>query len=81
MIKLNEAEEELELERQGKVRAEKCRTELARELEELTEKLEEAGGATSAQVDLNRKREYIFSINKCRSSDFAILWKYIFSIK
>ena len=28
-----------------------------RELEELSERLDEAGGATSAQIDLNKKRE------------------------
>ena len=30
---------------------------MARELEELGERLEEAGGATSAQIELNKKRE------------------------
>ena len=29
----------------------------ARELEELGERLEEAGGATAAQIELNKKRE------------------------
>ena len=29
----------------------------ARELEELSERLEEAGGATAAQIELNKKRE------------------------
>lgn len=28
-----------------------------RELEELSERLDEAGGATAAQIDLNKKRE------------------------
>ena len=37
--------------------AEKQRNELNRELEELGERLDEAGGATAAQVDLNKKRE------------------------
>jgi len=37
--------------------AEKQRADLARELEELGERLEEAGGATSAQIELNKKRE------------------------
>lgn len=39
------------------VQAEKQRSDLARELEELGERLEEAGGATSAQIELNKKRE------------------------
>lgn len=37
--------------------AEQQRANLARELEELGERLEEAGGATSAQIELNKKRE------------------------
>ena len=45
-----EAEEEGESERQAKLRAEKQRSELARELAEMNERLEEAGGATVVQV-------------------------------
>ena len=36
---------------------EKQRAELNRELEDLAERLDEAGGATSAQMELNKKRE------------------------
>ena len=36
---------------------EKQRADLNRELEELGERLDEAGGATAAQIDLNKKRE------------------------
>ena len=36
---------------------EKQRGELNRELEDLAERLDEAGGATSAQIELNKKRE------------------------
>ena len=32
-------------------------SDLSREMEELHERLEEAGGATSAQIELNKKRE------------------------
>ena len=32
-------------------------SDLSRELEELHERLEEAGGATTAQIELNKKRE------------------------
>ena len=39
------------------IQAEKQRAELTRELDELSERLDEAGGATSAQQDLNKKRE------------------------
>lgn len=39
---------------------EKQRSEVARELEELSERLEEAGGATAAQIEMNKKREADF---------------------
>lgn len=39
---------------------EKQRSDLARELEELSERLEEAGGATAAQLEMNKKREAEF---------------------
>jgi chromosome segregation ATPase len=55
--RIEELEEELEAERQGRAKAEKQRAELNRELEELGERLDEAGGATAAQLDLNKKRE------------------------
>merc|ERR1719412_2275200 len=57
-------EEELEAERQARTKAEKQRGGLARELDDLGERVEEAGGATAAQVDLNKKREA--EINKLR---------------
>lgn len=47
----------MESERQARSKVEKQRAEAMRELEELTDRLEEAGGATSAQVELNKKRE------------------------
>merc|ERR1711993_31842 len=55
--RVEELEEELEAERQARAKAEKKRSELARELEQLGERLNEAGGATNAQVELNKKRE------------------------
>jgi len=36
---------------------EKQRVELEREMDELTVKLDEAGGATQAQIEVNKKRE------------------------
>ena len=39
------------------IQVEKQRGELNRELEDLAMRLDEAGGATSAQVELNKKRE------------------------
>merc|ERR1719187_665678 len=50
-------EEELEAERQARCNAEKQKGTLARELDDLTERLDEAGGATNAQMELNKKRE------------------------
>merc|ERR1712107_178138 len=55
--RVEEAEEELEAERQARAKAERQRSDLARELESLGERLNEAGGATHAQVELNKKRE------------------------
>merc|ERR1719338_86483 len=50
-------EEELEAERQARAKAERQRSDLAREMESLGERLNEASGATAAQVELNKKRE------------------------
>merc|ERR1712209_161428 len=55
--RIEEMEEELEAERQGRAKAERQRSDLARELENLGERLNEASGATSAQIELNKKRE------------------------
>merc|ERR1712083_288769 len=55
--RVEESEEELEAERQSRAKAERQRSDLARELESLGERLNEAGGATHAQVELNKKRE------------------------
>jgi myosin heavy chain 6/7 len=55
--RVEEMEEELEAERQARAKAERQRSDLARELEQLGERLNEAGGATSAQIELNKKRE------------------------
>merc|ERR1719225_2362844 len=55
--RVEESEEELKAERQARAKAERQRSDLARELESLGERLNEAGGATHAQVELNKKRE------------------------
>merc|ERR1712136_645158 len=52
--RVEELEEELEAERQDR----------AKELDQLGERLNEAGGATAAQVELNKKRD--FEIGKLR---------------
>ena len=48
--RLEELEEELEIERGSRTKAEKSRQALSRELEELGERLEESGNATATQV-------------------------------
>ncbi|NWZ72379.1 MYSS protein, partial [Acrocephalus arundinaceus] len=53
-------EEEIEAERTSRAKAEKHRADLSRELEEISERLEEAGGATAAQIEMNKKREAEF---------------------
>merc|ERR1711942_361935 len=50
-------EEELEAERQARAQAERQRSDLSREIDQLGLRLDEAGGATVAQVELNKKRE------------------------
>merc|ERR1711890_138108 len=62
--RVEEMEEELEAERQARAKAERQRSDLAREIEQLGERLDEAGGATSAQIELNKKRENV--VNKLR---------------
>ena len=48
--RIAELEEELEAERQARSKVEKQRSSLQNELDELSERLDEAGGATQAQV-------------------------------
>merc|ERR1712042_349644 len=55
--RIEQSEEELEAERQARCNAEKQKGTLARELDDLTERLDEAGGATNAQMEFNKKRE------------------------
>merc|ERR1711892_225170 len=51
------SEEELEAERQARAQAERQRSDLSREIDQLGSRLDEAWGATVAQVELNKKRE------------------------
>ena len=62
--RVEEMEEELEAERQARSKAERQRSDLSREIDELGSRLNEAGGATAAQVELNKKRE--MELNKLR---------------
>ena len=55
--RLDELDEELAIERQNRAKAEKNRSLLARDIEDLGQKLEDAGNNTSTQIELNKKRE------------------------
>merc|ERR1712038_2253571 len=50
-------DEELVIERQNRAKAEKNRSTLSRDIEDLGQKLEDAGNNTSTQIELNKKRE------------------------
>jgi myosin heavy chain 6/7 len=55
--RLEELDEELAIERGNRAKAEKNRTVLSHDIEELAGRLEEAGSNTSTQIELNKKRE------------------------
>merc|ERR1711981_641506 len=55
--RLEELDEELCIERQNRAKAEKNRSLLSRDIEDLGQKLEDAGNNTSTQIELNKKRE------------------------
>merc|ERR1711981_263766 len=55
--RLEELDEELTIERQARAKAEKNRAGLSRDIEDLAEKLEDAGNNTATQIELNKKRE------------------------
>merc|ERR1719400_2726173 len=55
--RLEELDEELCIERQSRAKAEKNRATLSRDIEDLAEKLDDAGNNTATQIELNKKRE------------------------
>jgi len=55
--RLEELDEELCIERQNRAKAEKNRSLLSRDIEDLGQKLDAAGSNTSTQIELNKKRE------------------------
>merc|ERR1712212_1379043 len=55
--RLEELDEELCIERQNRAKAEKNRSLLSRDIEDLGQKLEDAGNNTATQIELNKKRE------------------------
>merc|ERR1712240_241167 len=57
MARLEELDEELNIERGSRAKAEKSRTMLKKDIEDISSRLEEAGSNTATQVELNKKRE------------------------
>merc|ERR1712180_546833 len=57
MARLEELDEELNIERGLSAKAEKSRTMLKKDIEDIGSRLEEAGSNTATQVELNKKRE------------------------
>merc|ERR1719145_135848 len=55
--RLEELDEELAVERGNRSKAEKSRTMLRKDIEDIASRLEEAGSNTATQVELNKKRE------------------------
>ena len=55
--RIDELDEELAMERQNRAKAEKNRTTLSRDIQDLGGRLDEAGSNTSTQIELNKKRE------------------------
>merc|ERR1712128_355921 len=54
---LEEVDEELQIERSHRAKAEKSRSILKKDIEDIAARLEEVGANTSTQVELNKKRE------------------------
>merc|ERR1712024_265886 len=55
--RVDELDEEIVVERNNRAKAEKNRTMLSRELEDIGNRLAEAGSNTATQIELNKKRE------------------------
>ena len=55
--RLEEIDEELQIERGNRAKAEKSRAILKKDIEDIITRLDEAGSNTSTQVELNKKRE------------------------
>ncbi len=70
-----ELEEEIEAERAARGEVDKQRADLSRELEEISERLEEDGSITAAQVEMNKKREIEFQKLWCDLEEAATLRK------
>merc|ERR1711992_109720 len=55
--RMDELDEEINIERNNRAKAEKNRALLSRDLEDIGTRLEQAGSNTSTQIELNKKRE------------------------
>merc|ERR1712154_608991 len=55
--RIEELEEEVAIERNNRSKAEKSRTMLKKDIEDIASRLDEAGSNTATQVELNKKRE------------------------
>merc|ERR1712242_443393 len=55
--RLEELDEELNMERNNRAKAEKSRSMLKKDIEDISSRLEQAGSNTATQVELNKKRE------------------------
>jgi myosin heavy chain 6/7 len=69
--RLEELDEELAVERGNRSKAEKSRTMLKKDIEDIASRLEEAGSNTSTQVELNKKR-YVFIHSPVREGTTCI---------
>ena len=56
-MRIEELQEDLENERNVRIKAEQQRAGTSLELKELQDRLEEAGGANAVQIELNKRRE------------------------
>merc|ERR1712013_341931 len=71
MARLEELDEELNIERGSRAKAEKSRTMLKKDIEDIGSRLEEAGSNTATQVELNKKREAELDIVKRENKNLA----------
>merc|ERR1711971_1145205 len=55
--RLEELDEELNMERTNRAKAEKSRSMLKKDIEDISSRLEQAGSNTATQIELNKKRE------------------------
>merc|ERR1711884_832026 len=56
-VRVDELDEEINVERNNRAKAEKNRAVLSRDIEDIGTRLEQAGSNTSTQIELNKKRE------------------------